>query len=352
MQFPKRRKRSLIGLDITASSVKLIELSAHRGGYRVEAFSAEDVPANAVSDTTIVDADAAGEAIRRAIRRSESRTRDVAVALGGDAAITRVIEMPRHLRGAELEDQVELEADRHIPFPMEEVSFDFDVVGPSSRHPDMQEVLLVAARTETVEQLQTTVEAAGLAARVVDIEAFAVESGCRLLAHQMPAAGAGAPVAVVDSGASTTTLSVLHDLAVGYTRDFAFGGKQLAEAIMRAYGLSFEDACQAMQTGGLPDDYPASVLDPFVDDLARQVARALRIYLSSDGTPPAQILVCGGCANLAGVAEAVAKHSGIATAIGDPLGRMRLAPRAEAQGVQAAAPALLTACGLALRSFD
>ena len=348
--FATRRRRPLLGLDITASSVKLIELSAHRGGYSVEAFAAEAFPSQTVSDSTIVDAETVGDSIRRAVRRSGSRTRDAAIALGGDSAITRVIEMPRHLRGAELEERVELEADRRIPFPMEEVSFDFDVVGPSSHRPDMHDVLIVAARTETVEQRQAALEAAGLMARVVDIEAFAVEKGCRLLSHQMPGAGAGRIVAVVDAGATTTTFCVLNDLKVSYARDVAFGGNRLIENVMRAYGQGFEEARRSMECGKLPDDYRPRVLAPFIDAMAEHVGRLLEIYRSSEGASPDRILICGGCANLPGIAAAIASYTGIAAVVGNPLGEMRLAPRAE--GVQAAAPALLTACGLALRSFD
>ena len=350
--FAKRPKGSLLGLDITASSVKLIELSSHGGSFRVEAFAAEACPPQAISDATIVDADAVGGAIRRAVLRSGSRTRGAAIALGGDSAITRVVEMPRHLRGAELEDRIEVEADRRIPFPMEEVSFDFDVVGPSSRHPDMQDVLIVAARTEIVEQRQAALEAAGLVPRVVDIEAHAVEKGCRLLSHQMPGAGAGTVVAVVDAGATHTRFSILNDLRVSYAREFAFGGNRLDEEIMRAYGLGFEEARRARERGGLPDDYRARVLAPFIDDMVQQVGHSLEIYRSSDGPQPEQVLICGGCANLPGVADAIASHVGIAAAIGNPLGGIRVAPHAEAEGVRAAAPALLTACGLALRSFD
>lgn len=348
--FATRRRRPLLGLDITASSVKLIELSAHRGGYGVEAFAAEAFPSQTIGDATIVDAETVGDTVRRAVRRSGSRTRDAAIALSGDSAITRVVEMPRHLRGAELEERVELEADRRIPFPMEEVSFDFDVVGPSSRHPDMHDVLIVAARTETVEQRQAALEAAGLLARVVDIEAFAVENGCRLLGHQMPGAGAGKVVAVVDAGATTTRFCVLDDLKVSYARDVAFGGNRLSEDLMRTYGMGFEEARRSTECGSLPDDYRTRVLAPFIETMAEHVGRLLEIYRSPEGASPEQILVCGGCANLPGIAAAITSHTGIAAAVGNPLGEMQLAPRAE--GVQAAAPTLLTACGLALRSFD
>ena len=214
----------------------------------------------------------------------------------------------------DLEGQVELQADQYIPFPMEEVSFDFEVIGDSDRDPDMVDVLLVATRTENVEQRQVAVEAAGLTAQVVDVEAFAVENACQLLTHQMPDAGADKFVAIVDFGASTTTFSVLKDLKVIYTRDFAFGGQQLTEEIMRTYGLSMEDAGRAKKEGGLPSNYQPEVLDAFIDDMSQQVSRSLQFFLASGSgrEQPDQILVCGGCANIPGVADVIGSRVGIA----------------------------------------
>jgi type IV pilus assembly protein PilM len=237
---------------------------------------------------------------------------------------------------------------------MEEVSLDYEVVGESEQDPEMQDILLVATRTENVDERLVAVESAGMAAMVVDVEAFAVESACRLLAHQMVDSGQGKFIAIVDFGASSTTFSVLKDLQVMYTRDFSFGGRQLTEEIMRTYGLSVEDAGRAKKEGGLPSNYQPEVLDGFMDDMSQQVSRSLQFFLASgsDRTQPDQILVCGGCANIAGVAEVIGSRVGIPTEIGDPLGQMKLSPKATAQGVRDDATALLTACGLALRSFD
>jgi len=334
--------------------VKLIELTESGRSYRVESYAAEPAPPNAINEKTIVDAEAVGEAIRRAVKRSGSKAKEVAIAISGDAAITKVIQMPANLTDNELEGQVELQADQYIPFPMEEVSFDFEVIGPSERDPDMVDVLLVATRTENVEQRQTAVEAAGLIPRVVDVEAFAVENACQLLTHQMVDGGIDKLIAIVDFGASTTTFSVLQDLKVVYTRDFAFGGQQLTEEIMRTYGLSLEDAGRAKKEGGLPSNYQPEVLDAFIDDMSQQVNRSLQFFLASGSgrEQPDQILVCGGCANIPGVADVIGSRVGIPTEVGDPLGQMKISGRAKAQGVRGDATALLTACGLALRSFD
>ena len=347
-------QRPLLGLDITTSSVKLIELARSGDSYRVESYAAEPTPVNSINEKAIVDVEAVGEAVRRAVKRSGARSRLGAVAISGDAAITKVIQMPKTLKEAELEGQVELQADQYIPFPMEEVSFDFEVIGPSDKDPDMIDVLLVATRTENVEQRQAAVESAGLSTKVVDVEPFALENACQLLTHQMPDNGSNHSVAVVDFGASSTTFSVLRDLKVIYTRDFAFGGQQLTEEIMRTYGLSLEEAGRAKKEGGLPSNYQPEVLDAFIDDMTQQVSRSLQFFLASGGgrEQPEQIIVCGGCANIAGVADLIASRVGIPTVKGDPLGQMKVSSKAKAQGVHKDATALLTACGLALRSFD
>ncbi|HXR52841.1 MAG TPA: pilus assembly protein PilM [Steroidobacteraceae bacterium] len=351
--FP-RKHRPVLGLDITPSSIKLIELTLSGGQYTVDAYAAEATPQNAMNEKAIVDADAVGEAIARAVRRAGVRTKEAAVAISGDAAITKVIQMPRNLNDADLEAQVEMQADQYIPFPMDEVAYDFEVLGGSEKDPESMDVLLVASRSENVEQRRAAVAAAGLSARIVDVEAFALENACRLMTHQMPDGGIDRSVAVVDFGASTTTFSVLRNLKVVYTRDFAFGGQQLTEEVMRTYGLSLEEAGRAKKEGGLPANYQTEVLDPFIDDMTQQISRSLQFYLASGSgrEQPEKILICGGCANIPGAAEVVQSRIGVEAEKGDPLGQMRISSRARAQAVQRDATALLTACGLALRSFD
>ncbi len=347
-----KRYPALLGLDITTSSVKLIELTLAGGQYRVESYAAEAMPHSAINEKVIVDAEAVGEAIRRAVKRSGAKSRLAAIAISGDAAITKVIQMPKGLGENELEGQVSLQADQYIPFPMEEVSYDFQVIGPSEKDPAMIDVLLVATRTENVEQRRAAVLAAGLVTQLVDVEAFALENACTLMRHQMPDGGMDRTIAVVDFGASATTFSVLRDMRVVYTRDFAFGGQLLTEEIMRTYGLSMEEAGRVKKEGGLPSNYQPEVLDPFIDDMTQQVSRSLQFYLASGAgrTQPDQILICGGCANIPGVADVISSRVGVPAQKGDPLGNMKIA--AKAQGVTRDSTALLTACGLALRSFD
>ena len=354
LQF-SRKSRPLLGLDITTSSIKVVELSLSAGQYRVECYGAEAMPPNAISDRAIVDVQAAADAIARAVRRSGSEVREVAVAVSGNNNhMAKVIQMSAALNEAELETQIELQADQYLEVPLEELALDYQVLGRSPRDPESIDVLLVAARSTLVGQLRDAVLQAGLTPRIIDVESYALENACSLMRHQLPDGGIDRSVDIIDFGASTTTFSVLRDLKLIYTRDFAFGGQQLTEAIMRTYGLTIEEAGRAKKEGGLPGNYQSEVLDPFIDDMNQQVLRALQFYMASsaDRDPLDKLLVCGGCANIPGVADVIASRVGIAAEKGDPLGQMRLTPRARSQAVQRDSTALLVALGLALRGFD
>ena len=352
--FFKSKAKPKLGIDISASSVKLIEISRSGNTYKVETYGAEATPPNAVTDKVISDPEAVGEAVRKAAKRAGSRVKDAAVAVGGASVITKTIPMPGSLSDKELGEQIELQADQYIPFPLEEVSFDYEILGPSQNDPDMVDVLLAATRRENVEARQAALEIAGLNAKVVDIEAYALENACELLTYQMTDEGLDKTIALVDFGATATTFSVLHDRKIIYTRDQAFGGKQLTEEIMRHYGLSFEEAGKAKKEGGLPSNYQPEILDPFLEDMAQQVNRSIQFFLSSTSEYGEldQIIICGGTAAIPGAADHIQDSLGTPTVLGDPFGNMKLSSKAKAQLVESDSAALMIACGLAMRSFD
>ncbi len=349
----KRNTSPRLGLDISSTAVKLLELSKSGGRYRVESYAVEPLPPNSVVEKSVTDAEAVGEAIRRAVKRSGTRAREAAVAVAGSSVITKVIPMPATLSEQELEAQIELEADQYIPYPLDEVNTDFQILGPSEKNPDTVDVLLAASRSENVEMRVAAVEAGGLTAKVVDIEAYALENAFSLLADQIPDQGIERTIAVVDVGATMTTLNVLHDLKIIYTRDQVFGGKQLTEEIMRRYGLSYEEAGMAKRQGGLPDNYLTEVLEPFKEAMAQQVSRSLQFFFSSSQYSSIdQIVLAGGSASIPGVEELIHQTIGIETIIANPFASMSLASRVKPQTLSNDAPALMIACGLALRSFD
>jgi len=348
-----RKKPPLIGLDISSTAVKLLELSQNGGRYRVESYAVEPLPVNSVVEKNIADVEAVGESIRRAIKRSGSKIKTVAVAVAGSSVITKVISMSSALNDEEMESQIDLEADQYIPYPLDEVSMDFEVLGPSEKNPEMVDVLLAASRKENVETRVSALEIGGMDPKIVDVEAYALENSFALLAEQLPDGGYDQTIAVIDVGATMTTLNVLHDRKIIYTREQVFGGKQLTEEIMRRYGLSYEEAGMAKRQGGLPDNYVPEVLDPFKDAMTQQVSRSLQFFFSSSQYNSVdQIILAGGSASIPGIDELIEDKIGTATSIANPFASMSLAPRVKPQTLSNDAPALMIACGLALRSFD
>ena len=349
----KPKQQAVLGLDISSTAIKLLELSRNGERLRVESYAVEPLPANSVIEKNIADVDAVGEAIKRAVKRSASRTKNAAVAVAGSAVITKIIAMPASLTEDEMEQQIELEADQYIPYPLEEVNLDFEVIGPSENDPERIDVLLAASRSENVDIRVAAIELAGLKAKIVDVEAYAMENAFALIIPQLPEQGIDQTIAVIDVGATMTTLNVMHDRKTIYTREQVFGGKQLTEEIQRRYGLSYEEAGMAKRQGGLPDNYIPEVLEPFKDAMTQQVSRSLQFfYGSSQYNNVDHIVLAGGSAMIPGIDEMIANKLGVHTSVANPFTNMTLASRVKAQSLSNDAPALMIAAGLAMRSFD
>jgi type IV pilus assembly protein PilM len=349
----KPKPNVLLGLDISSTSVKLLELSRNNGRYRVEAYAVEPLPPNAVVEKNISDVDGVGEAIKRVMGRAKASSRQAAVAVAGSAVITKTIEMDAALTDEEMENQITAEADQYIPYPLDEVAIDFEVQGLSERNPEQVEVLLAACRRENVEVREAALAIGALKPAVVDIEAHAMKRAFELIKPQLGGDPQDLVVAVVDIGATMTTLSVLADDRAIYTREQLFGGKQLTEEIQRRYSLSLEEAGLAKKQGGLPDDYVEEVLQPFKQAVLQQVTRSLQFFFSSSQYDDVDyIVLAGGTASIEGLAEMIEKKLGTPTLIANPFVNMSVASRVDADALASDAPAMMIACGLAMRSFD
>lgn len=348
-----KKKMSLLGFDISSTAVKLLEIGKSGSKYRVEAYAADPLPPNAVVDKNVTDVEAVGDAIKRAYRRSGSKLKQAAVAVSGSAVITKVITMSADLSEDEMESQIQLEADQYIPYPLEEVNIDFEVLGPSENSSELVDVLLAASRSENVDDRVLALQYAGLEAKVVDVEAYALENAFELVAAQLPDNAVDQVVAIADVGATVTSLTVLYNHKIVYTREQAFGGKQLTEEIQRRYGLSYEEAGLAKKQGGLPENYIVEVLQPFKEAMAQQVSRSLQFFFSSSPHNKIDHLVLsGGSASIQGADELIEQKVGASVMIANPFANMTLASRVKPRNLANDAPALMIACGLALRSFD
>ncbi len=248
---------------------------------------------------------------------------------------------------------VEAEANQYIPFALDEVNLDFQILGPAPNNPDEVEVLIAASRKEKVEDRVAIAEAAGLKPRVMDVESYATQEAFRLIAPSLPANGRDQNIALVDIGAHVTHFYVLRNDQFLFSRDQAFGGNQLTHDIQRAFNLSPDEAESAKKNQGLPENYDADVLQPFMETLALEVTRALQFFFTSTAYNQVdQIVLSGGGALLPGLDELVAKRAGIASVVANPFASMSVTDSIRPRQLAQDAPLLLIACGLAMRSFE
>ena len=338
---------------MSSSSVKLVELGHDKQGNLVlERCAIEPLERGWITDGNIEKFDEVADAIRRVVKVSGAKTRNVAMALPPSAVITKKIILPGGMSDEELEQQVESEANQYIPFPLDEVSLDFCVIGPSASSAGDVEVLIAASRREKVQDIQGLAEAAGLTPVVLDVESYASRLAVARLIETLPGAGEGRIVALFEIGALTTSMQVMRDDDVLYERDQAFGGAQLTQLIVRQYGFSPEEAESKKRSGELPDDYENSVLHPFLETLVQELGRALQFFFTS--TPHNKvdyIMVAGGSAALPGLTTAVTKHTAYPCALLNPFEDMQIGDGVRLKKMTREAPSYLTACGLALRRF-
>ncbi len=352
MKLFGRKSDPVIGLDIGSTSIRLIQLSSHGSGYRIDHFGIEPLSEGVVVDKAVQDIEAISKAISKAINASGSRAKFCAIAVSGSAVFTKTISLPGNLADADIESHVQIEANQYVPYPLDEVSLDFEVLGPSPRNSDYMDILLAASKSENVESRQDAIDFAGLKAKVVDVEAFAIANAFELI-RKRDGVSRGEAVSFFDIGYDTTTLLVIKGGRVIYTRDHPFGGHQLLEETMRRYDMTIEQASFFERNEEAPPDFEEEVLEPFQLNIVHQISRALQFFASSNeysniGT----IYLSGGVASLKGLAPMVQQELGMTTRIADPVTGMDVAPNVAISALKRNATNLMIATGLALRGFD
>ena len=353
MSWFNRKQSAVLGIDISSAAIKLLELSKDGARYRVESYAVAPLPQDAVIDKNIANIEVIADTIKVALKQSGSKLKQASVAVAGSSVMTKVIPMPASLTADELEDQIIVEADQYVPYSLDEVNFDFEILGKNENNAEMVNVLLTAARKDIIEDRVEALIKAGLKAKIVDVEAFAVENAFALLIDQLPDTKENQTVAIVDIGATMTTLNILYNCHTIYTREQIFGGKQLTEEIQRRYGLTYEQADLAKKTGGLPDNYTADVLEPFKKAMVQQIQRSIQFFVSSTANRHIDNLVlAGGCASIVGIDKLTQQATKGPVGIANPFINMTLSNTIKPLALSNQSSAMLIACGLALRSFD
>ena len=349
----KAKMPPLIGSDISSSAIKMVEIGeASKGIYRVERYAIEPLPKDSVVEGNINNLDAVSDALKRCHKRLGSNIKNLALALPNAAVISKKIMVPAGQTEDDLELQVETEANQYIPFALDEVNLDFQVLGPAPNSEDI-EVLIAASRKEKIIDRLAVAESAGLKATVMDVDMFAAQTAFELIENQFPDRGKDQNIAVVDVGSSIMAVNVLRNDQSIYMREQPFGGNQLTQEIQNKFGLSPEEAEAAKRAGGLPENYESDVLQPFMDMMGLEVARALQFFFTStQHNQIHHVVLSGGCAAIPGADETVGKRVQVNTIVANPFVNMQLSSKIRPKSLTQDAPSLMVACGLAMRRFD
>lgn len=351
LRLYRKPSKGLIGVDISSTSVKVLELSVKNNRYWVESYALVPLPEGSVVEKNILNPEAVGDALERAVNLANVQSTDVALAVPTSMVITKIIEMDADMNDDEREIQIRDDAEQYIPFPLDEASLDFEVLPDRLANPNRVNVLLVATRIENVEARAEALELGGLMPKIADVESFAIENAFKVFSDTLPM-GVNT-VGILDIGHTMMTLSVMQNNKVIYTREQVFGGKQLTQEIQNRYGLSFEEAGRAKKSRTLPDDYDIEVLEPFLEAVVQQAARSLQFFFSSSQFNEIDhILLAGGNANIPGLAKLLQQKLGYRVTIANPFLQMGFSPQIDIKKIENDASSLMVACGLALRSFD
>ncbi len=348
----KPRIPSMVGVDIGTQEVKAVLLSEAEDGYQLEGFARVPLPKGAVVDREIRDPIAVAAAMRQVRAAMPKHAKYGAASVSGSTVMTKVITMDASLSDEELEAQIEIEADNLIPYPLDDVNIDFEPL-KTNLETTRVEVLLAACRSDNVDAQIDALEAAGLESQVIDIEGYALGRSYKLIADQLPNQGLGQVVAVVDLGASITTFAMVVDGETIFTREQAFGGEQFTQSILSYYGMSYEEAERAKVNGELPRNYIFEVLAPFQTQLLQQIRRTIQLFSNSTEHENIDALIlCGGSAQIEGMAEMLSTELGLPVQMADPFAGHLFVDDDLKPQIQGDISRYMVACGLALRSFE
>ncbi len=351
--YLRSRRSALFGLDITSSSVKLIELSQKNSIFRVESYGVIPLPPDTVVDNRVHDPAQLSRAIHHLLTVSQPSIERAAIAISGSEVMTKIIQLDATLNEMELEAQIFLqEAPRFLPFPIEEASIDFEVIGKNANNPEVLDILVAAARTDSLLPRVKAVEATGISVAVVDSESYVMERVSHLTCDELSDQGTNQTIAIVDFGSQLTKMTILHNKENVFYREEQFGSSQLTQAIQAQYGLTFTQADLAKKQAELGNNYEEKILVPFQMTLISLIRRALQFFYSTSHLEHIDhMILAGGGALTTGLESVLAEQMGIPTSIANPFTSMTLSPDINQEHLNANAATLMMACGLALRSY-
>ncbi len=288
---------SLLGVDFGSQSIKAVAISGKSKDFKITAVAEVPTPKGAIVDYQINDIEKVTTAVKTLVKHVSGGPRYVATSVSGSSVISKIIQADANFRDSELSAFVEQEAEQLIPFPLDEISLDYEILGPNLVDATKSDVLLSGAKTESVESRQAVFEGVGRTVKVVDIGIHALARAVKATIPGFEEAYNEKPVALVDVGAVTLTFGVMYHGEVIYQRLQSFGGDTLTQNLCQATGMAYEDAEKAKVTNRMPGDAKNEIINPFMIQLAQNIKRNVQLFSSSSShrDVSAVVLTGGGC---------------------------------------------------------
>ncbi|TAL16968.1 type IV pilus assembly protein PilM [bacterium] len=346
------KPKTLVGLDIGSHSVKIVELKHHKKSYELKNFGIVQLPPEAIVDGVIMDSSIVAEAIRNLYANLKIKNRNVATSVAGHSLIVKKIQLPM-MTETELEEQIQWEAGQYIPFEIEDVNLDFQILGPSAADPNNMEVLLVAVKKDIINDYTAVLSEAGLSVQVIDVDAFAMEN---LFSVSYPEL-MDRTVVLIDIGAGIMNINILRSGVSAFTRDITLGGSNFTEEIQKELGVSYDEA-EALKLGGTSDQASTEdvtrILSGMIDNMVLEIQRSLDFFgAASSEEEVFGIFLAGGACNLPGLAEALEERQGAPVKIIRAFKEITYSHRRfDPDYLEAMGPVAVVAAGLALRRTD
>ncbi|MEO8521818.1 MAG: type IV pilus assembly protein PilM [Acidobacteriota bacterium] len=344
------RAKALVGLDIGSSAVKAVELKASGKGYKVTAFGSESIPPDSIVDGAIIDGGAVAEAIRRLFDGRGIKTKQVVASLSGNAVIVKKISLPV-MTEAELAESIYWEAEQHIPFDIQDVNLDYQILDSGAAGGSgTMEVLLVAAKKEKIADYTGVITQAGRSAVVVDVDAFALQNAYEANYGIEPEA----VVVLLNAGASATNINILNGEQSIFTRDLSMGGNAYTEALQKELNLPFDLADQlkrGVDVEGVTFDEARPVLRAVTENLMLEIQKTFDFFKATAASDRIdRIMLSGGASRAEGFVEMLTERFAAPIEPLDPFKRITFdARKFRLESGADVAPTVAVAVGLALR---
>jgi type IV pilus assembly protein PilM len=341
------KKKDIVGVDIGSSAVKLVQLRPAKGGYHLVKIGILPLPAEAIVDNTLMDSSSIVETVKQLVGTLGVKAKDATCSISGNSVIIRKISLPV-MPVEELEDQIHWEAEQYIPFDINDVNVDFQILSPDEQDPSKMNVLLVASKKDIINDYLSVFAEAGLRLVVVDVDSFAVQNAFELNYPVDP----DQVVALVNIGASIFNLNIVRDGVSLFTRDVQMGGNLYTEEIQKQFGIS-SDQAEEMKLGAAHSDDPRlkEVLQRVNDTIALEMRRSLDFYNSTAGEERiTKVFLSGGGAKTLQLMDAVQQRLSLPVEILNPFARMAVNEKEfDPRYLEEIAPLMSVAIGLATR---